>query len=139
MKVNGSCHCGSIKFDADVDESAVIVCHCTDCQTLSGSPFRVTAAAPIGSFILSGGPPQTYRKVAESGATRMQTFCGVCGTPMYSAAESNPTHIFIRIGTIRQRELLRPSVQIWHRSALHCFEDLSAIASSSEEQALKFK
>ena len=137
MRVDGSCHCGNIAFEADVDEDSVIVCHCTDCQMLSGSPFRATVPAAASSFHLKGGPLQTYRKVSESGAPRVQAFCVTCGTPIYSSTIENPTHFFIRLGAIRQRASLRPTSQIWRRSALRHFEDLGAIPGSSEQQALK--
>jgi hypothetical protein len=41
MKVEGSCHCGQITFEAEIDPNAVRICHCTDCQTLTGSVYRV--------------------------------------------------------------------------------------------------
>jgi hypothetical protein len=37
MKIDGRCHCGEITFEAEVDPDALNICHCTDCQTLSGS------------------------------------------------------------------------------------------------------
>ena len=138
MKVDGSCHCGNVEFEADVTGEA-IVCHCTDCQTLSGSPFRVTVPAPTSSFALRGGKLQTYKKVAASGAPRIQTFCPICGTPIYSSTEISPSKLFIRIGAIRQRDLLRPTVQIWRRSALSSFDDLGSVPGSSEQQALNQK
>ena len=42
MRVDGQCHCGRVSFEADIDPQAVSVCHCTDCQALTGSPYRVT-------------------------------------------------------------------------------------------------
>jgi hypothetical protein len=42
MDVHGHCHCGRVSFEADIDPQAVSVCHCTDCQALTGSPYRVT-------------------------------------------------------------------------------------------------
>ena len=116
MKVNGSCHCGNIEFDAEVDASTVVVCHCTNCQALTGSAFRVIVPATTESFHVRGGSPQIYVKVADSGAKRVQAFCPICGTPLYSSAPGNPTHLFVRVGTIRQRASLRPTVQIWRRS-----------------------
>jgi len=53
MKVNGSCHCGEIIFKAEVSEEAV-VCHCSDCQVLSGSAFRVNVKAPTSKFVILG-------------------------------------------------------------------------------------
>ena len=43
IHIDGKCHCGQITFEAEIDPETVSVCHCTDCQTLTGSPFRVTA------------------------------------------------------------------------------------------------
>jgi len=37
MKIDGHCHCGQITFEAEVDPNSVMICHCTDCQRLSGS------------------------------------------------------------------------------------------------------
>jgi hypothetical protein len=50
MRINGGCHCGQIKFRAEVDPDYVLICHCTDCQTLSGSAYRTVAPTKEGSF-----------------------------------------------------------------------------------------
>jgi hypothetical protein len=86
MKIDGSCHCGEITFEADVDPDALHICHCTDCQTLSGSAFRANIPAPAEHFVLLSGTPKTYIKTAESGNKRLHAFCGTCGTPIYSSA-----------------------------------------------------
>ena len=52
MRVDGSCHCGAITYEAEVDPEKVMICHCTDCQTLSGSSFRTVALTAEGSFRL---------------------------------------------------------------------------------------
>jgi hypothetical protein len=43
MKIDGRCHCGYITYQAEIDPEKVMICHCTDCQTLSGSAFRTVA------------------------------------------------------------------------------------------------
>jgi hypothetical protein len=43
VKVDGRCHCGWISYEAEIDPEKVMICHCTDCQTLSGSAFRMVA------------------------------------------------------------------------------------------------
>ena len=40
MKIDGGYHCGYITYEAEADPEKVGICHCTDCQTLSGSAFR---------------------------------------------------------------------------------------------------
>jgi hypothetical protein len=89
MKVTGACHCGRIQYAADVDESSVVLCHCTDCQILTGTAFRVNAPASFESFKLTCGTSKTYEKLAESGSARVHGFCADCGTPLYSVAPGN--------------------------------------------------
>ena len=117
MHINGSCHCGAIAFPAEIDPARVMVCHCTDCQMLSGAPFRAVVAAPIGKFSLRG-TPKSYVKVAQSGNRRAQVFCPDCGTPLYATAPENSTSVIIRLGCVEQRAQLKPAVQIWQHSAL---------------------
>ncbi len=37
MKIEGRCHCGQITYEAVVDADKVAICHCSDCQLLTGS------------------------------------------------------------------------------------------------------
>jgi hypothetical protein len=117
MHIEGACHCGRISFTAEIDPSRVAICHCTDCQTLSGAPFRAVVTAPIDSFVLRG-EPKSYVKVAESGNRRAQMFCPECATPLYATATENPTSVVIRLGCVKQRAELIPSMQIWQQSAM---------------------
>ena len=43
ITVEGTCHCGAIQVTARVDRGLVMACHCTDCQTIGGGPFRAVA------------------------------------------------------------------------------------------------
>src|SRR5215510_3853905 len=92
MKIDGACHCGLITYTAEIDPEKVGICHCTDCQTLSGTAFRTSAPAARETFSIRG-QPKIYVKTAESGAKRAQAFCPECGTPIYAAAVSDP-HVF---------------------------------------------
>ncbi len=50
MKVDGGCHCGAIKIEAEADPEKTQVCHCTDCQTATGTAFRVSVPVPGATF-----------------------------------------------------------------------------------------
>jgi hypothetical protein len=128
MKIDGACHCGAITYAAEIDPAGVRLCHCTDCQTLSGSAFRVTVSATDGSFTLLSGRPKIYIKTAESGARRAHAFCPDCGTPIYATSAGDGQRKYgLRVGTIRQRADLRPARQYWCRSALGWAMDLHSI------------
>ena len=117
MNIDGGCHCGLIRCEARIEPDAVAVCHCTDCQMLSGTAFRVVVPAPAVGFRLTAGQPQTYVKTAESGKRRVQAFRPECGTPIYATSPTDRTSYSLRVGTIRQRAELAPRVQNWMRSA----------------------
>lgn len=125
MKIDGRCHCGAITYEAEIDPGRVTLCHCTDCQTLSGSPYRAVMMTDPGSFRLLTGAPTIYLKTGTSGAKREQSFCPTCGTPIYSSGVGDgPKFYTIRLGSIRQRAALAPKMQIWTRSALPWAADL---------------
>jgi hypothetical protein len=44
-------------------------------------------------------------------------FCPVCGTHLFSEAESRPHLIFVRAGSLDDREIARPSATIWTKEA----------------------
>jgi hypothetical protein len=133
MKIDGGCHCGRIHFEAEVDPATVGICHCADCQTLSGSPYRSMVAARAETFSIQG-EPKIYIKIADSGTRRAQAFCPECGAPIYAAAPDNPPTYSIRIGSIRQRQALRAPVrQIWCDSALPWALDLLAIPKARRQ------
>jgi hypothetical protein len=118
MYIDGACHCGAIRFEAEIDPGQVGLCHCTDCQTLSGTAYRSVVPAPRAGFRLLSGEPRIYVKTAESGNKRLHAFCGNCGTPIYACAIADPPSYNLRLGTIRQRANLSPKQQNWCRSAL---------------------
>ena len=132
MKIDGRCHCGEITFEAEVDPDALHICHCTDCQTLSGSAFRANIPAPAEHFVLLSGTPKTYIKTAESGNKRLHAFCCTCGTPIYSSALENPQSYSLRAGTIRQRAEFLPRRQIWRQSALPWVDALATVPAAQK-------
>ncbi len=128
MKIDGGCHCGAITYEAEIDPEKVEICHCTDCQTLSGSAFRTVVKTPEEQFKLLSGEPKTYVKTAESGTKRAQTFCPECGSPVYATSAGDGPKLFsIRLGTARQRDELPPKVQYWIRSAQRWLADLESV------------
>ncbi len=134
LKIDGGCHCGAITYEAEVDLATVGICHCTDCQQMSGSAFRTVAPARKENFRILKGQPKIYVKTAESGNKRAQGFCGECGTHLYATAPVDPQIYGIRTGTARQRAELKPQRQLWCRSAQGWVEDLEGI-KKFEKQA----
>ena len=134
MKIDGRCHCGHITYEAEIDPANVMICHCTDCQTLSGSAFRIVAFTRENSFRLLSGEPKTYVKTGESGTKRSQCFCPECGTPIFSSpvGEGPKVHT-VRVGTVRQRDQLVPKSQLWFRSSQRWLSGLASIPANDKQ------
>ena len=134
MRVHGSCHCGNIKYEADVDPDSAHICNCSDCQMLTGSAFRVTVHAPSSSFRLLSGKPKAYVKTADSGTKRRHSFCPNCGTPVNSSADTDaPERYSLRVGCLRERAQLAPKKRNWLRSALAWAQNVSALPAKDTQ------
>ena len=133
MRVTGSCHCGAVAYEADIDPARVGICHCTDCQKLTGSAYRVSVPAARDAFKLVRGAPAVYVKTADSGARRAQGFCQTCGSPIYTYDIEKPETYGLRVGCIDQRGELEPRRQIWCRSALPWAMNIEALARRERE------
>ena len=133
MKIDGACHCGNITFEAEVESEQVLICHCTDCQTLSGSAYRTVAPVITDSFKLLGGTLKAYIKTADDGTPRVQAFCPECGTPVYSGpAHGDSGMLGLRVGAITQRDQLPPRRQYYCRSAQDWVQNLAAVTRAED-------
>ena len=135
MKIHGSCSCGSITFEAEADPEKVSICHCTDCQSSTGSAFRTNVRVPGNTFKMLSGTPTIYIKTtAESGNPRAQAFCPKCGSPIYSTTPGDgPQDTYmVRVGVLRERDQLVPKVQNWTRSARPWVTEIGALTRNEK-------
>lgn len=134
LHITGHCHCGLIAYRAVIDPSDVSICHCTDCQRLTGSAYRVTAIAQKQNFHMTRGKPRLYVKRGDNGKKRLQYFCGDCGSPIFTTGEGHEARVIgIRVGTIDQRQTLVPTRQTWCASRLAWTAHLDGITALDGE------
>jgi hypothetical protein len=125
MRIDGGCFCGAITYEAEVDPEKTSICHCRDCQQLTGAAFRVTVPASEENYRITGGEPKLFVKTAASGAKRVQAFCPECGSQLYATSAGGGPKVYgIRTGTARQRDRLVPRKQIWHGSKMGWLPEL---------------
>jgi hypothetical protein len=71
---HGSCQCGAVDFDADVDLAETVTCNCSRCRRL-GSVLAFTSAE---GFTLNRGEAALGEYLFNRHAIRHQ-FCRTCG------------------------------------------------------------
>ena len=135
MKIDGGCSCGAIKIEGEADPEKTQVCHCTDCQTSTGTAFRVSIPVPGNTFKMTGKPNIYVKTTADSGKPRVQAFCGTCASPIYSTTlgEGVQPSYTVRVGILRQRDQLTPRRQQWWRSARPWVTALDALPKAERQ------
>ena len=135
MKIDGACHCGAITIEGEAEPDKTQICHCTDCQTGTGSAFRVSVPVSGATFRMSGEPATYLKTTADSGNPRLQAFCPRCGSPIYSTTpgEGVQPSYTVRVGILRQREQFQPKKQNWFRSALPWVTSLGGIIKNEKQ------
>jgi hypothetical protein len=129
MHISGSCFCGLIEYEAELDGSGIGICHCRDCQIFSGSAFRTSGIVPPQHFRFTKGAPKYFEKVADSGAVRRMAFCAECGTHLCSLpAETDGGFVSIRVASSHQFHQLKPVAELFCASRVPWLSDLEGAA-----------
>lgn len=98
---------------ADVTRQAL--CYCRDCQKTSGSTFSTNCIVPGDDFKVTGNP-KAFAKIADSGKTITNYFCGDCGSTLYRDAENLPGMKIIRAGVLDDQDALeaaKPTTELY--------------------------
>jgi hypothetical protein len=135
MKIDGACTCGNIRIEGEADPATTSICHCTDCQSATGTAFRVSIPVSGATFKMTGQPAIYIKTSAESGNPRAQAFCPKCGSPIYSTTpgEGQQAMYIVRVGILNQRDQLAPKRQNWFRSARPWVTSLDAIPKNQKQ------
>lgn len=116
MTVTGGCLCGAIRYEIDAQPVVTRTCWCRLCQYLGAGSGTVNVAFPKAALRIDGTPAR-YESVADSGSHMVRSFCGICGTPLFSEALERPHLLFVRAGTLDDPEIARPDMTIWTSAA----------------------
>ena len=133
---SGGCSCRSVRYRLAGPPLTVYACHCTDCQTLSGSAFGLSMPVSRDTFEIINGMPKAWHRVTPSGEAATVWFCGDCGVRLYSGRPTRPTRFNVRAGTLDDTSWLTPVGHIWTRSAqpwMRFGDDALAFATQPED------
>lgn len=115
--MKGGCRCGAIRYEATGDSATGIVCHCRDCQYVTGGGPSYDIGLPRQNVTITKGEPRVYWSTAASGKRTGRMFCGTCGTPLLIELESMPDVMAIAVGSLDDPSAFKPTVSIWTGSA----------------------
>jgi len=109
----GGCACGAVRYRLLEDPLGLHVCHCTDCQTTTGTAFILSAPTRRRSLELVQGEPQLVEFETASRITQRNRSCVDCCTRLWSEGRSLPEFVTLRPGTLDETSWLSPVAHIW--------------------------
>ena len=117
----GHCLCGEIEYHLEEDPLTVYLCHCTDCQTQSGSAFAISMIVREEALEFVRGRPRCTTTELADGRVKRSRDCATCGVRLagFSSVEG---FAVVEPGTLDDTSWFWPVGHIWTRSAQPWFE-----------------
>lgn len=117
--LEGGCACGAIRYRLTSEPMFVHCCHCTSCQTETGSAFVINALIEPERVSLLAGAPKAVSTPSESGKGQTVHRCPSCHVALWSNYGGAGDLIrFVRVGTLDEPGRLPPDIHIYTRSKL---------------------
>ena len=95
----GSCLCGSVKYEINCEPSGVTHCHCTMCQKQHGAMYSTYAGVPRSNLEYFCGPDDLSSYQSSQSAVRK--FCRWCGSSLeWTSSVDEPDMVYVAISTL---------------------------------------
>ena len=118
QRLEGGCACGAVRYRI-APPMFVNCCHCTSCQTETGSAFAINALVEAAAVELLRGAPKAVATPSESGRGQVVWRCATCRVAVWSNYAGAGARIhFVRAGTLDEPGRVEPGVHIFTRSKL---------------------
>lgn len=113
---SGKCECKAVAYQFDGEPLTCYTCHCTDCQTASGSAFGLSMIVNEKDLKIVQGE-LSISTVDYNGTQVQRHHCKHCGTTLWLAADEYPNIVALRPGTFDDTQWFKPIAHLWTRSA----------------------
>lgn len=112
-ELTGGCLCGAIRYTLrEGFRFKPYACHCTDCQSRTGSAFSEHMMFAKADIAVAGELDKgEYRQ--PSGAHSSIWGCGVCKARIYSENDARPGFASLRCGTLDNSAEVVPAAHLW--------------------------
>lgn len=114
---HGGCACGMVRYEVSALPLAFMLCHCRDCQYVSGGEPAAAVVVPRSAFTWIRGETSCFTTIAASGSAVTRRFCPRCGTPMLSELAADPRILAVKAGSMDDSSWLKPTAFLWTASA----------------------
>jgi hypothetical protein len=118
-ELSGGCACGGVRYRLLSAPMFVHCCHCTSCQTETGSAFVINALIESDRVETVTGAAEPVLIPSESGRGQNVWRCPTCRVALWSNYGGATDLLrFVRVGTLDTPAALPPDIHIYTRSKL---------------------
>jgi hypothetical protein len=114
-KLNGSCLCGGVRYEAEGPLLHVARCHCTQCRKASGAEFATNGSVLASKFRVTAGEALLSEYAWSPGQARV--FCSRCGSPLFKrkagAGAGEGEMVRLRLGCLDSSSEVRPLCHVF--------------------------
>lgn len=118
--MQGSCHCGKVRYEVTGTPLRFAHCHCDDCRKIHGTTFGSSILVQAGDFSVLEG--QAEVTAYESSKGKFRCFCRHCGAHLYARMDYQPDVVIVRVGTLEDGHGLKPQMHIWVKAKAPWYE-----------------
>ena len=133
MERVATCFCGQLSVTMEGEPQMHGLCHCRQCQKMSGGAFTYSSYWPRSAVKNLSGKFAVYRKVSESGRWIDLHFCPTCAGKVYWYLEFNPNVIGLPIGAFEGAMFPPPVYSLWHDSK-HKWVEVPGTCATFDQQ-----
>jgi hypothetical protein len=106
-----------VRYEIVAEPRVVYACHCSDCQTASGSSFLLAMRVPSGGVKVTRGSPASHERSRADGRKKDVYRCPQCLCALWSAGKVLPDYVTVYAGTLDNTSDLRPVAHLWTSDA----------------------
>jgi hypothetical protein len=132
---HGQCHCGTCRFEVHDEPQTCYACHCSSCQTSTGSIASINVWFKKSDITLVSGATEVAAYQHNSNLLK-RYYCANCATTLWYQGISNQDMFSIQGGTLSIQ--FEPVAHLWVSSALpwvkQLFDDANSHATVFETQ-----
>lgn len=112
----GSCQCGESCYEFTGEPLTCYACHCTDCQTSTGSAFTLSMIVNEADIKITKGN-LNKNNISINGSEVQRHHCPNCGIAFWYSAKEHPGILALKPGTFDDTYWFKPIAHLWVRSA----------------------
>jgi hypothetical protein len=96
LPLTGGCGCGAVRFEVGEPPMSAVYCHCTRCQSRTGTGAALSARVAPGSVRVVQGAEHVRSWRPEGGLAK--DFCGECGSALFASDPESGEVAAVRFG-----------------------------------------